>query len=78
MLSLGIEIKSSTCIMVLLESANLIKSELKIDLKNSYDSESVKHFYDGVKSWLDFQNPNLLLLKSVLKKVSLRAVQQLF
>jgi hypothetical protein len=54
--------------MVLLESANLIKSELKIDLKNSYDSKSVEQFYVEVKSWLDFQEPESVVIKKRLEK----------
>ena len=68
MTSLGIEIKSITCIMVLLESADALKSEFKIDLQDPYDSESVKHFYDGVKSWIDSHDPNCVIIKKRLEK----------
>ena len=68
MSSLGIEIKSSTCIMVLLESADVLKSEFKIDLQDPYDSESVKQFYGEVKAWVDSHAPDCVIIKKRLEK----------
>ena len=68
MKNIGVEIKSSTCIMVLLESTNELKSELKIELQDPYDSESVKTFYKDVKDWIDSQAPDYVSIKKRLEK----------
>ena len=54
--------------MVLLESADFLKSEFKIDLHDSYDAESVKHFYNEVKDWIDSQAPDCVIIKKRLEK----------
>jgi hypothetical protein len=68
MKSVGIEIKSSTCILVVIETAELINESIKIELKDSYEAKSVKNFFSEIKTWLDQVNPDLVNIKKRAEK----------
>lgn len=66
--SVGVEIKSSTCVLVVLESADEIKEATKIELKDSYDSANVQSFFKHLKSWLETTNADVISIKKRLEK----------
>ncbi|MDD7986478.1 DUF3010 family protein [Lentisphaera marina] len=68
MKSLGIEIKSSTCVLVVLESADEIKEATKIELEDSYDSVCVQSFFEHLKAWLETTNADVISIKKRLEK----------
>ncbi|EDM27701.1 hypothetical protein LNTAR_20883 [Lentisphaera araneosa HTCC2155] len=68
MKSLGVEIKSSTCVLVLLDSADEIKEATKIELEDPYCATSVKEFFDDLKTWLEKCNADVVNIKKRLEK----------
>ena len=63
MKSIGIKIKSNTCILALVESADDLCAGHKIELMDSYDALSVKDFFKQLKDWLDTQSAEVISIK---------------
>lgn len=63
MKSLGIEIKGSTCIGVILDSSLNLVSTLKIELNDSYNSSAVNDFAEQFKALLNSHNPDVIVVK---------------
>lgn len=63
MKSLGIELKGSTCIAVLLDSSLNLVSSLKIELADSYNNEMVNNFVNEFKAFLNSHKPDAVVVK---------------
>ena len=63
MKSLGIELKGNTCIGVLVSDGGSVLETLKVELKDSYESESVKEFHDSIKAFLETHTPGSIIIK---------------
>ena len=63
MKSLGIELKGSTCIGVILDSSLNLVSTLKIELNDSYNSSAVNDFAEQFKAFLSSHNPDVIVVK---------------
>lgn len=63
MKSLGIELKGSTCIAVLLDGSLNLVSSLKIELSDSYSNDSLYTFTEKFMAFLKTHNPDTILIK---------------
>ena len=63
MKSLGIELKGSTCIGVMLDSSLNLVSTLKIELNDSYSHSSVNGFVEQFSDYLNSNNPDAIVIK---------------
>ena len=63
MKSLGIEIKGSTCIGILIDASMNIVDSLKLEIEDSYNDAHIKNFSTEFQAFLQSQNPDTVVIK---------------
>lgn len=63
MKSLGIELKGSTCIGVLLDSSFKLLATLKLELSDSYNNEQVCDFAKQFETFVNEHSPDSIMIK---------------
>ena len=63
MKSLGIELKGNTCIGVIVDAEKSVTASLKLELSDSYNSESILAFRDEFLDFINSQKPESVVIK---------------
>ena len=60
---LGIELKGSTCIGVLVDSKSNVLSTLKLEIPDSYNNEHISSFVDQFQNFIRSHQPDRIVVK---------------